>query len=367
LTLHTEPGKLDDFALAARLSFFLWNSEPDAELRALASRGELGKSDVLRRQTQRLLDDPRSRRFVESFLDYWLDLRKINDNSPDSGLYGDYYLDDLLIDSAVEETRLYFTELLRANLPAQAIARSDFAFVNERLADHYRLAHVEGVALRKVSLPKNSVRGGLLTQASVLTVTANGTSTSPVVRGAWVMDRILGTPPERPPPDVPAVEPDLRGATTIRDQLAKHRSQASCAACHAKIDPPGFALESFDVMGGFRTRYRALGEKSQRSPGVGKGGQPFQHHDALPVDCTGELPGVGSFKDVIGLKELLAANDRQLARNLVKQLTIYATGAPIAFRDRAIIERILDDGKETGYRTADLVHGLVQSELFRCK
>jgi hypothetical protein len=366
LTLHAEPGKLDDFALATRLSFFLWNSEPDSELRSLASRGELGKPEVLRRQTQRLLDDPRSRRFVDSFLDYWLDLRKINDNSPDAGLYGDYYLDDLLLDSAIEETRLYFAEMVRSNLPAKTVASSDFVFVNERLADHYGLPKMEGVTLRKVALPKNSVRGGLLTQASVLTVTANGTTTSPVIRGAWVMDRILGTPPQ-PPPPVPAIEPDLRGATTIREQLAKHRDQTSCAACHSKIDPPGFALESFDVMGGFRNRYRALGEKSQRVTGFGKGGQALQHREALPVDCTGELPDAGPFKDIVELKAKLAANERQLARNLVRQFTIYATGAPISFRDRAFVERILDETRKSGYRIADLIHGLVQSELFRWK
>jgi hypothetical protein len=363
LTLHANPGRLDDHALASRLSFFLWNSEPDAELRSLAARGELRKPKVLRGQTQRLLDDPRSRRFVESFTDYWLDLRKIRDNSPDAGLYGDYYLDDLLADSAVEETRMYFAEMLKANLPARSVATADFAFVNERLAAHYGLPKVEGVALRKVPLPNGSVRGGLLTQASVLTVTANGTTTSPVVRGAWVLDRILGTPPT-PPPPVPAVEPDLRGATTIREQLAKHRDQASCAACHATIDPPGFALESFDVMGGFRTRYRALAEPGERAKGIGKNGQPFPHKDALPVDSAGVLPDGRAFKDVVEFKALLAANDRLLARNLVRQLAIYATGAPVSFRDRTAIEAILNQTRESGYRTADLIHALIQSELF---
>src|SRR5262249_31775461 len=150
-----------------------------------------------------------------------------------------------------------------------------------------------------------------------------------------------GTPPRRPPPSVPAVEPDLRGAVTIRQQLAKHRNDESCAACHRTIDPPGFALESFDVMGGYRTRYPGIAEKSQRVAGVGKGGQPLQHHDALPVDCAGELPGGGTFKDVKELKKLLVANDRQLARNLVRQFTLYSTGTPFWFRDRAIVEKIL--------------------------
>ncbi len=265
-TLHAQPGELDDFALASRLSYFLWNSEPDEPLRQLAAAGQLRKPEVLRRETQRLMDDPRSRRFVESFLDYWLDLRKILDNSPDGSLYGDYYLDDWLTDSALLETQLFFAEMLKSNLPARTVADSDFAFVNERLALHYGLPPFEGTDLKKVSLPADSVRGGLLTQASVLTVTANGTTTSPVVRGSWVMSRILGrTPPK--PPAVPAVEPDLRGATTIREQLALHRNHESCAGCHRLIDPPGFALECFDVAGGFRSRYRALAdEKEKRVP-----------------------------------------------------------------------------------------------------
>jgi hypothetical protein len=363
---HAEPGPLDDFALASRLSFFIWNSEPDAELRALASKGDLRKPEVLRRQTQRLIDDPKSRRFVESFLDYWLDLRKILANSPDAGLYGDYYLDDLLTDSALEETRLYFAEMLQKNLPARAVVTSDFAFVNERLAQHYGLPKVDGVDLKMVSLTKDSVRGGLITQASVLTVTANGTTTSPVLRGAWVMDRILGQPPT-PPPPVPAVEPDLRGATTIRQQLAKHRDQTSCASCHAKIDPPGFALECFDVLGGYRTRYRALAEGTARDKGLGKNGQPFGHHAALPVDATGELPNGHKFKDIHEFKQELLKDEKQLAGNLLKQLTVYATGAPIGFGDRAKVEAILKRTEKDGWRTADLIHALVQSELFRNK
>lgn len=366
ISLSGEPGSLDDFALASRLSYFLWNTEPDAELRARAAKGELRKPDVLRRQTQRLIDDPKSSRFVESFLDYWLDLRKILANSPDAGLYGDYYLDDLLTDSALEETRLYFTEMLQKNLPARTVVDSDFVFVNERLSQHYGLPKVDGVALKKVMLPKNSVRGGLITQASVLTVTANGTTTSPVLRGAWMMDRILGQPPT-PPPPVPAVEPDLRGATTIRQQLAKHRDQASCASCHAKIDPPGFALESFDVMGGFRTRYRALADRAQREKGLGKNGQPFGHHAALPVDASGELPDGRKFNDIREFKQELLKDEKQLAANLLKQFTVYATGAPIRFGDRANIEAILKRTEANGYRTADLIHALVQSELFRNK
>jgi hypothetical protein len=366
LTLHASPGRLDNHALAQRLSFFLAGSAPDAALRASADRGELAKPDELRTHTQRLLDDPRSRRFVESFTDSWLDLRKLLDNSPDAGLYGEYYLDDELTDSALEESRLTFAELIRGNRPAREIVAADYAFVNERLARHYGLPAVEGIALRKVPLPADSIRGGFLTQASVLTVTANGTTTSPVVRGAWVLDRILGQTPPKPPP-VPAVEPDLRGATTIREQLAKHRNQPSCHGCHAKIDPPGFALESFDVMGAERTKYRALAEKAERVAGFAKSGQPVQYKWGLPVDASGEFADGRRFAGIAEFKRLLLSDERIVARNFVNQLTVYATGAPVAFADRAAVEAILDAAKPDGYRIADLIHGLVQSDLMRRK
>jgi hypothetical protein len=261
--VEERPGRLDDRALATRLSLFLWNSVPDDTLRDLADRGELHRPDVLRAQTERLLDDPKSRRFVEAFTDYWPDLRKIDDTSPSTTLYNDYELDDPLKLAAVEETRLFFAELLRGDLPARNVVASDFTFLNERLADHYGIKGVEGVNIRKVKLPADSLRGGLMTQASVLKVTANGTTTSPVLRGHWITERILGLETPSPPPTVEAVEPDIRGAVTIRQQLEKHRTNASCAACHSKMDPPGFALESFDVMGAYRS---ATGRCPTRSP-----------------------------------------------------------------------------------------------------
>jgi hypothetical protein len=368
LSVEEFPGRLDDYALAARLSFFLWNSAPDDELRALAAKGELHRPEVLRGQTERLLSDSqRSRRFVDAFLDYWLDLRKIVATAPDAGLYPDYYLDDLLAESAEQETQLFFAELLRANLPASNIVWSDFAMLNERLADHYGIPGVKGVALHRITLPPGCKRGGLLTQASVLKVTANGTTTSPVQRGAWVMERILGKPPSPPPPSVPAVEPDIRGATTIRAQLDKHRTLATCAACHAKIDPAGFALESFDVMGGFRDHYRANGGGGPVVPGFGHNGQKFAFHLGQPVDPSGELPDGRHFTDIDSLKKLLLADPRQLARNLVSQLVVYSTGAAVRFGDRPEVEKILDRTAPGGYRVRDLITQLVQSDLFQSK
>lgn len=320
----------------------------------------------MRAQTERLLANPKSRRFVDAFLDYWLDLRRILATAPDSGLYPDYYLDDLLTESALEETQLFFAELLRGDLPARNIASSDFAMLNERLAAHYGLPPVPGVALRRTALPKDSPRGGLMTQAAVLKVTANGTTTSPVLRGAWIMERILGQKPPPPPASVPAVEPDIRGATTIREQLEKHRTQESCNVCHAKIDPAGFALESFDVMGGWRERYRAEGGSAPEK-GLAKSGQKFAFHYALPVDASGELPDGRKFRDVREFKQLLLTDEKQLARNLVRQLVVYATGAPIRFADREQVEGILQRASSSHYGVRSLVNELVQSELFRSK
>ena len=237
--VEEKPGRLDDHALATRLALFLWNSIPDDTLRALADKGELGKPAVLRAQTERMLDDPKSRRFVEAFTDYWLDLRKIDDTSPSTTLYNDYELDDPLKLAAVEETRLFFAELLRADLPARNVVDSDFTFLNERLADHYGIKGVSGVNFRKVKLPADSVRGGLMTQASVLKVTANGTTTSPVLRGHWITERILGLETPPPPPSVEAVEPDIRGAVTIRQQLDKHRADAELRVLPPQDGPAG--------------------------------------------------------------------------------------------------------------------------------
>ena len=362
LYLREQVGPLDDAALATRLAFFLWNSPPDAELRALAAAGKLRQSGVLRAQTERLLSDPRAERFVAAFTDYWLDLRKAGANDPDNILYPDYYLDDHLLESARDESHATFGEMLRANLPARTVVEADFVFVNERLATLYQLPPVEGVKLRKVSLPKDSVRGGFMTQAAVLKVTANGTTTSPVIRGAWIMERVLGRKPPPPPPSVPAVEPDTRGAVTIRQQLEKHRVLESCSACHTQIDPPGFALESFDVMGGFRERYRALDGKTSEV-GIGKNGQAFAFHNALAVESFGELDGK-PFKDIREFKRLVAADERQLARNLLGLFTVYATGAPVGFADRPKAEAVLDEARAGRYGVRDLVHGLVSSELF---
>jgi len=364
LYFESKPGRLDNFEIANRLSYFLWNSPPDEDL---LNRRNLRDPSTLSKQANRMLEDPKSERFINAFLDYWLDLRHINANTPDAELYPDYYLDDQLTEASLLETRLFFRELLDLNLPIRNLVDSDFTFVNERLARHYGLEPFEGVQLRRVDLPEESPRGGLLTQASVLRVTANGTTTSPVVRGAWVMERIMGVHIPPPPSGVEAVEPDTRGATTIREQLDLHRESESCNACHAKFDPAGFALESFDVAGGYRERYRAVGEIGDPVEGFGKNGHAFTFREAEPVDPSGEFSDGSAFADIDEMKSILLKDERVVARNFVKQLIVYATGAPVSFSDRSGVETILDKAKNSGYGTRTIVHEVIKSDIFKIK
>jgi hypothetical protein len=236
LFLKEHAGKLDDFALAARMSYMLWSAAPDAELIALASKGQLSKPATLRAQTERLLKDARAERFTKNFTGQWLNLRDIDFTTPDKQLYPEF--DDALKDACLRETELFFNEILRGNLTVASFIDSNWTMLNERLARHYGIEGVEGVEFRKVALKPDSHRGGVLTHASILKVSANGTTTSPVIRGTWMLERILGNPAPPPPPGVPGVEPDIRGAQTLRQQLDKHRTLETCNGCHRVIDPP---------------------------------------------------------------------------------------------------------------------------------
>lgn len=364
LILQEAPGQLSDYALATRLSYFLWGTLPDQELLDLAAAGKLGDSTELRRQTERLLEDPRSDAFVESFVDQWLDLRKIDATTPDRRLYPEF--DELLKLSMLSETHAFFRELIDKNLPADTLIDSDFVMINRRLADHYRLSGVRGQQMQRVPLPPDSERGGVLTQASVLKVTANGTVTSPVTRGSWVMSKLLFTPPAAPPPGVGSIEPDTRGATTVREQLDRHRSDAGCASCHQSIDPPGFALESFDVIGGWRERYRST---DQGDPPQEKlhGRRIHEYKLGPQVDASGVLPDGRPFENVQQFKSLLLEDREQMARGLVSQLLIYATGQRIQLADREEIQGILLRTKEQRWQVRDLIHAVVQSNVFRSK
>jgi len=291
-------------------------------------------------------------------------LRKFDATTPSNTLYPDYYLDEGLTEAALDESRMFFTELLEKNLSARNVIDSEFTFLNERLAVHYGIPGVEGGHMRRVFLPASSVRGGVLTQAIVLKVTANGTTTSPVVRGKWISERILGQVVPPPPSGVPAVDPDTRGAVTIRQQIDKHRADASCAACHIKIDPQGFALENFDVMGGWRDRYRGDAKDKIPALGQGKNGWPFEFHYAQPVESQGQLPDGRKFNDIQEFKQLILQDEPKIARNLTRHLIVYATGAPIRFSDRATVEHILEQTKADQYGVRSLVHAIVESDLF---
>lgn len=350
LTFVESPGELDDYAVASRLSYFLWSSLPDQELLQLAKKGQLRDRKVLAGQVNRLLEDPKSARFIASFTDQWLELKKIDFTTPDPRRFREF--DVVLQDSMVQETRGFFAELVRGDLGVSRLLHSDFAMLNTRLKTHYRLADVAvkpGEGLQKVSLPSaRPGRSGLVTQASILKVTADGSVTSPILRGIWINERILGLETPPPPPNVPAVEPDIRGATSIRDQLAKHSSDEACAACHAKIDPAGFALENYDPIGSWRTAY-------------GKG------ENAAKVDPSGITPEGEPFQGIGSWKAIYAEQPELLARALAKHLLAYSTGAPTRFSDEEALDAIVAEAGKKGYGVRSLIQASVASRVFRHK
>ncbi|MFT5523649.1 MAG: hypothetical protein ACI9G1_003554 [Pirellulaceae bacterium] len=363
LYLQEPVGDEGHYAIASRLSHFLANTRPDSELMKLAAAGKLRDVDIVSAETNRLIDRESFDYFVNNFTDYWLNLRHIHRDEPDVRLYPEYRFDNYLVDSMTGETRSFFTTMVRENLPATSLVKANFVCVNDRLAKHYRLAPIQGSSMRKVELAAGSPYGGLLTQAAILKVTSDGSGTSPVKRGAWIMERLLGQPPPPPPESVPAVEPDIRGATTIRQLLALHTKSDSCANCHARFDPVGFGLENFDILGRWRTRYRGLGDGDEVT-GIDRAGHDFTYALTSSINAGGKLLDGRRFQDIHELKNLLAANPRQLARNLLNQFTVYATGTPVRFSDRSEIEQLLDACAGDGYRVRDLLHVFIQSKIF---
>lgn len=360
---HIEPPEsLDDYAIACRLSYCLWNSMPDEQLVEHATARRLRQPEILHAEVERLLQHPRSKRFVDDFLGQWLKLYRIASTDPDKKLYPEF--NPYLQDSMVAETRAYFRELLEKDLNASHLMKSNFVMVNEKLATHYGIPNVIGSQIRRVPLPDDCPRGGFLTQASILKITANGTTTSPVPRGAFVIDRLLGEPPEPPPANVSAIEPDVRGATTIREQLAKHRDHAVCASCHRRIDPPGFALESFDVIGGFRKRYRSIGEGDAAERGSIDPLIGISFKLGQSVDSSGELNDGRTFDDIRKYQSLLAADSHRLLTNLAKQFAVYATGKAVRFSDRPLIDAIVSRTRKRGGGIRTLLHELIGSPLF---
>ncbi|MEM7144849.1 MAG: DUF1592 domain-containing protein [Verrucomicrobiota bacterium] len=349
LTFVEPPGKLDNHAVASRLSYLLWNSMPDDTLRSLADRGELLKPATLKKEVERLLNHPKSDRFIAGFSDQWLNLKEIGFTSPDRRRFRDF--DPIVQDSLVQETRAFLSEIIENDLSIRNFIRSDFALLNTRLKNHYALSDdvkvTPGKGLQRVSI-NHPYRSGLVTQGSILKVTADGSVTSPILRGIFVNERILGLHVPPPPANVPAVEPDIRGATSIRDELSKHRSDASCAACHAKIDPAGFALESFDPVGQWRTAY-----------GTSK--------DAAKVDPSGVTPEGETFADIIEWQKLYHRQPELLTKAFAEQFLTYATGASIRFSDRNQISNIVASAKEHDYGLRSIIHAAVASNIFLTK
>lgn len=337
LYLNLGEGKLNDIALASRLSYFLWASPPDETLLDLTRTGKLRSE--LPAQVSRMLSHQKSDRFVRHFVRRWLDLDNIG-TMPPSEDFLVYYRDNL--ETAMRaETETFFRHILDENLPPLEFLDADYAFLNRELALHYGIPGVNGNQLQRVSLTDGR-RGGLLGQGAFLTASANGVDTSPVVRGIYVLEKLLGYTPPPPPPDVPAIEPDIRGAVTIREQLVKHREIATCAECHRKIDPLGFALENFDAIGGWRQNYDGN----------------------APIDPAGKLPGGQRFRTVSEFRTLIVQRSDQFARCLTEKLLTYALGRELEISDRPTVDAILTEMQHNKGGLKDLILLIVQSKSF---
>ena len=351
------------FTLASRLSYWLWNGPPDAELLDKARDKSLPRPEVLKKQIDRMLADPRSGRFIEDFTDQWLELSRLEETTPDPQLYPEYGF--LLHKGMESETRAFVRTLLLEDLPVRSLLEPGFALLTQRLAEHYGIRGVSGVEVRKVPLPAGAtLRGGLLGQAAIHKLTANGTTTSPVKRGVWVMDRLLNTPAPPPPPGVSLIDPDTRGTTTVREQLDRHRNDANCAACHAKIDPPGFALECFDPVGGLRERYRSNGA-GEEPPEKGNTFWRIQYKLGPKADASGALADGRRFEDAATLGRLLSGEQERLATAFVTHLSRYATGTDVCYADRSEIRRIVESTRAGGYRLRALLNALASSRLLQ--
>ena len=326
--------------LATRLSYFLTAGPPDDKLRSIATKGPLDAKAIIT-ETDRLLDSPRGDRFLRLFTEQWLGLNKLGTMPPSKETFPAYHI-DRLEPAMKEETWHLIAELIRTNKPVTALVDADFTYLNAGLARLYELPNVSGDHLQRVSLPADSPRRGLLGQASILTITANGVETSPVKRGVWLLEKLFGTPPSPPPPDVPPIEPDIRGATTIRQQLEKHRSVQACADCHAKIDPLGFALEAYDPIGHFRSAYP----------------------NGAAIDTTGEYRGQ-PVNNPADIRAYLIKHPDLLAQNLAHRLLTYALGRPLGFADQPALRRLQADWKAKDHTLRELIHLITTSELMR--
>ncbi|HRX77427.1 MAG TPA: DUF1592 domain-containing protein [Pirellulaceae bacterium] len=348
LYFYEQPGKLDDYAIASRLSYLLWNRTPDQTLIDLAKDEKLSEPATIKAQVARMLADPKGEHFVEDFAAQWLDLSLIDFTEPDRKLYPGF--DVIVQQSMLDETHTYLQTMLADDLSVSHLIDSDFTFLNSRLARFYGIDRVDGDTLQKIILRPEDHRGGVLTQGAILKVTANGTTTSPVLRGVWVSERLLGTEIPPPPQGVPAIEPDIRGAKTIREMLAKHKADAACAVCHVKIDPPGFALENYDPAGRWRDKYfQGKAGKSKSAP---------------LIDASFDMPDGRPFKDVREFQSLVVADKRALARNVAEKIVTYGTGAPVNFADRQAIHAIVNETAPSDFGFRSLLNAVTTSAVF---
>lgn len=335
--------RIPDIQLASRLSFFLWSSIPDDELLDLAERGELGRPGVVEAQVRRMLADPRSRSLATNFADQWLHLRNLGSITPDLRLFPDF--DDNLRQAFRQETTLLFEEIVREDRSVLDLLRPGHTYLNERLARHYGIPHVYGSRFRRVDLGDDGTRGGLLRQGSVLTVTSYATRTSPVIRGKWILENILGTPPPPPPANVPALKDrTISASLSVRERLAEHRANVACAGCHRLMDPPGFALENFDAVG----RWRILEE-------------------GLPIDATGGLPDGSQFEGVAGLERALLKRPEVFVGTLTEKLLTFALGRGVELSDAPAVRQIVRKARAKDDRLSALIEGIATSTPFRMR
>ena len=336
------PYRLSDLEVASRLSFFIWSSVPDEALLDVAERGQLTDPGILEQHVRRMLADPRATALVDNFATQWLHLRNLADVRGDPVPFPDF--DDNLVEAFQRETELFLTSTLREDRTVLDLLRADHTFVNERLARHYGLPGIYGNRFRRVTLPDTQQRGGLLAHGALLALTSYPTRTSPVLRGKWLLDTILGAPPPAPPPDVPALPETGEGGrpVSVRERLEQHRNNPVCASCHAAIDPPGFTLENFDGLGGWRT--------------VDEGGEP--------VDATGMMPSGVRVEGLAGLRALLLEQPEQFVGTVTEKLLAYALGRQLEYYDQPTVRQIVRDAAAEDYRWSSLILGIVESPAF---
>lgn len=335
--------RVSDLQLASRLSFFLWSSIPDDELLDAAVRGELSKPKVLVKQTRRMLADTRARSLASNFADQWLYLRNLDSLTPDARLFPDF--DDNLRQAFRRETELFFESILHEDRGILDLLKTDYTYLNERLAKHYGISGVYGSHFRKVSLTPESHRGGLLRQGSVLSVTSYATRTSPVIRGHWILGNLLGSPPPPPPADVPALkEKTISSRLSVRERLAEHRANTACASCHDVMDPVGFALENFDAVGRWRT-----------------------YEDGLPVDASGGLPDGSKFVGVDALEQGLLKRPELFVGTFAEKMLTFALGRGIESYDAPAIRKIVKQAERDDFRFSSVIIAIVNSTPFQMR